>query len=231
MIMGKSSSLASKTMAPMSDATKLPLNADNRARFEWIKSNMPYLNKELNRLKIGQIFKNTTENWALNDGQVYEKKPLYLTKAEQSFPSLMMVYIHNQRSGRLPPKSSSTQFQNENRFKWNIQLLDLSDVVICEEGHLLPWLFITADLKQKFGMKKKEGLRLPHLFHASVTLQIASDLEECWFSHNQYHTFPDIETHDINPSKTDDKSSSTFDKPRGSPHVNQEGASPEPPTT
>ncbi|KAH9462106.1 hypothetical protein Pst134EB_006025 [Puccinia striiformis f. sp. tritici] len=60
MIMGKSSSLASKTMAPMSDATKLPLNADNRARFEWIKSNMPYLNKELNRLKIGQIFKNTS---------------------------------------------------------------------------------------------------------------------------------------------------------------------------
>ncbi|POW15150.1 hypothetical protein PSTT_02380, partial [Puccinia striiformis] len=165
---------------------------------------------------------------------VYEKKPLYLTKAEQSFPSLMM------KRKTSSPNSSSTQFQNEHRFKWNIQLLELPDVVIREEEHLLPWLFITADLKQKFGMKKKEGLRLPQHVqdkHHTTCSQlrsltnIASDLEECWFSHNQYHTFPDIETHDINPSKTDDKSSKTFDKPRGSLRVNQEGASPEPPTT
>ncbi|KAI9631330.1 hypothetical protein KEM48_014472 [Puccinia striiformis f. sp. tritici PST-130] len=120
------------------------------------------------------------------------------------------------------PKSTPSEFQNEQRFKWNIRLLGLSDIVTREEGQLLPWLFKTADLKQKFGMNKKEGLRLPQhvqnrhqtmrptlesfatvdetLVAFRLAIQIAANLEEFWVAHDRYDAAPDLEI-EVKPSE------------------------------
>ncbi|WAQ82338.1 hypothetical protein PtA15_2A655 [Puccinia triticina] len=126
-------------------------------------------------------------------------------------------------------KPASNEFQNQQRFKWNIRLLGLSDIVIREESQILPWLFKTADLKHKFGMNKKHGLKLPQhiqnrhskrptldsftsvdetLVAFQLAIQIAANLEEFWVAHDRYDAFPDPET--------EEKSS-------GSYRVNQEG--------
>ncbi|KAI9625074.1 hypothetical protein H4Q26_016461 [Puccinia striiformis f. sp. tritici PST-130] len=136
------------------------------------------------------------------------------------------------------PKSTPSEFQNEQRFKWNIRLLGLSDIVTREEGQLLPWLFKTADLKQKFGMNKKEGLRLPQhvqnrhqtmrptlesfatvdetLVAFRLAIQIAANLEEFWVAHDRYDAAPDLEIEV---------------KPSGSQSAKLEGSGPDSPTT
>jgi len=114
-----------------------------------------------------------------------------------------------------PSKPASNELENQQRFKWNIRLLGLSDIVIREEKQILPWLFKTADLKQKFGMTKNQAFRLPpHIQNSHHTMrpmldsftnieetlvafqlaiQIAGNLEEFWGAHDRYDASPDSE--------------------------------------
>lgn len=115
-------------------------------------------------------------------------------------------------------------FENQQRYKWKVRLLGLSDIVIREEAQILPWLFKTVDLKQKFGMKKRPGMKIPQyvqnrhksmrptlrsltdaeeiLVTFQLALQIAANLEEFWVAHDRYDTDPDPDPNGKLPFKS-----------------------------
>ncbi|EFP76566.1 uncharacterized protein PGTG_02027 [Puccinia graminis f. sp. tritici CRL 75-36-700-3] len=136
-----------------------------------------------------------------------------------------------------PCGPASNEFENQQRFKWNIRLLGLSDIVIREEGQILPWLFKTADLKQKFSINKKQGMMLPQhvqnrhtirptldsftsvdetLVAFQLAIQIAANLEEFWVARDRYDSIPDPDTDD---------------KPGSSHRISQHGTGADSPTT
>ncbi|PLW40463.1 hypothetical protein PCANC_09363 [Puccinia coronata f. sp. avenae] len=113
---------------------------------------------------------------------------------------------------------ASNELQHQQRFQWSIRLLGLSDIVVREEKQILPWLFKTADLKQKFGMNKKQAFRLPPhvrnkhstmrptlasfdnadetLIAFQLAIQIAGNLEEFWSAHDRYDALTDPEANE-----------------------------------